>query len=99
MLVTSLTNLITPFPPTYVLESIVGNELALYGVTIFPSELVYQISSLAGPLGTQGSGNTTFLLLKEIIYLISYLLSIFYALAGPKFPDVTVLVIESPVIK
>ena len=99
MLVISLANLITPLPSTYVFETIVGNELSRYGATTFPSELVYQISLLAGPLGTQGSGNITFLLLKEIIYLISYLLSIFYALTGPKFPFVTVLVIESPVIK
>ena len=99
MLVISLAHLITPLPSTYVFETIVGSAEVVYGVTIFPSELVYQISSLAGPLGTQGSGNITFLLLKEIIYLISYLLSIFYALAGPKFPFVTVLVIESPVVK
>ena len=99
MLVTSVLNLIIPFPSTYVFETIVGSDFLLCGVTIFPSELVYQISSLGGPLGTQGSGNITFLLLKEIIYLISYLLSIFYALTGPKFPFVTVLVIESPVIK
>ena len=99
MLVNSVANLITPLPSTYVFETIIGSTVVSFGVTIFPSELVYQSSSLAGPLGTQGSGNTTFLLLKEIIYLISYLLSIFYALAGPKFPFVTVLVIESPVIK
>ena len=60
---------------------------------------MYQISSLAGPTGVGGTGSGQFLLLKEIIYLISYLLSIFYALTGPKFPVVTVLVIESPVIK
>ena len=99
MLVNSVLNLITPLPSLYVFETIVGSELAWYGVTIFPSELVYQISLLAGLLGTKGSGNTTFLLLKVIIYLISYLLSIFYALTGPKFPFVTVLVIDSPVIK
>ena len=52
MLVISLANLITPLPSAYVFETIVGSELALYGVTIFPSELVYQISLLAGPLGT-----------------------------------------------
>ena len=98
MLVISLAHLIIPFPSTYVLETIVGSEPDL-GVTIFPSELVYQISLLAGPGCTKGSGNITFLLLKVIIYLISYLLSIFYALAGPKFPFVTVLVIDSPVIK
>ena len=99
ILVKSLANLITPFLSLYVLETIVGRAEVLYGVTILPSELVYQISLLVGPLGTQGSGNITFLLLKEIIYLISYLLSIFYALTGPKFPVVTVLVIVSPVIK
>ena len=99
MLVISLAHLIIPLPSTYVLETIVGSAEVLYGVTIFPSELVYQISSLGGPGCTQGAGNITFLLLKEIIYLISYLLSIFYALTGPKFPVVTVLVIESPVIK
>ena len=99
MFVTSVSNLIMPFPSLYVLETIVGSDEVLYGVTTLPSEVVYQISLLAGPLGIQGSGNITFLLLKEIIYLISYLLSIFYALTGPKFPVVTVLVIESPVIK
>ena len=99
ILVKSLANLITPFPSLYVLETIVGRAEVLYGVTILPSELVYQISLLVGPLGTKGSGSSQFLLLKEIIYLISYLLSIFYALTVPKFPFVTVLVIESPVIK
>ena len=99
MLVISLAHLIIPLPSLYVFETIVGRDEVLYGVTIFPFELVYQISSLAGPLGTQGSGSGQFLLLKEIIYLISYLLSIFYALTGPKFPFVTVLVIVSPVIK
>ena len=59
---------------------------------------MYQIS-FGCIIGIKGDGSGQFLLLKEIIYLISYLLSIFYALAGPKFPFVTVLVIESPVIK
>ena len=99
ILVILLVHLIIPLPSLYVFETIVGSAEVLYGVTTFPSELVYQISSLAGPLGTQGFGNITFLLLKEIIYLISYLLSIFYALTGPKFPVVTVLVIVPPVIK
>lgn len=99
MSVKSLANLITPLPSLYVFETIVGSDEVLCGATTFPSELVYQISLLAGPGCTQGSGNITFLLLKEIIYLIMYLLSIFYALTVPKFPFVTVLVIESPVIK
>ena len=98
MYVISLSHLIIPFPFIYVLETIGGSELSLYGITIFPSELVYQIS-FGCIEGVKGDGSCQFLLLKEIIYLISYLLSIFYALTGPKFPFVTVLVIESPFIK